>query len=70
MHRDVKMENLILTRKGSNNLKLIDFGFAMPWDGMQRLSERCGTLNYDAPEVLNGGYTNKCDIWSIGQASR
>jgi calcium-dependent protein kinase len=25
-----------------------------------------GTAYYIAPEVLNGSYDHKCDIWSIG----
>eukprot|EP00930_Biecheleria_cincta_P047851 TRINITY_DN33249_c0_g1_i1.p1 TRINITY_DN33249_c0_g1~~TRINITY_DN33249_c0_g1_i1.p1 ORF type:complete len:636 (+),score=115.54 TRINITY_DN33249_c0_g1_i1:119-1909(+) len=66
LHRDIKMENLIFTRKGSQDLKLIDFGFATHWDGVNGLSERCGTLCYAAPEVLAGSYTSKCDMWSIG----
>eukprot|EP00931_Biecheleriopsis_adriatica_P032560 TRINITY_DN18994_c0_g1_i2.p1 TRINITY_DN18994_c0_g1~~TRINITY_DN18994_c0_g1_i2.p1 ORF type:complete len:586 (-),score=132.71 TRINITY_DN18994_c0_g1_i2:108-1820(-) len=67
IHRDVKMENLVFDRKDSqDHIKLLDFGFAQRWDGSNELFERCGTLHYLAPEVLQGRYGNKCDIWSVG----
>lgn len=66
LHRDVKLENVMFTRKGGDQLKLIDFGFATRWDGAFELTQRCGTLHYVAPEVLKGSYDSKCDLWSIG----
>lgn len=29
------------------------------------MSEYAGTPYFMAPEVLNGDYTHKCDIWSL-----
>jgi len=25
-----------------------------------------GTINYMAPEVIEGSYSDKCDVWSCG----
>ena len=32
VHRDIKLENFLYDEKGSNHLKLIDFGFSKAWD--------------------------------------
>ncbi|XP_060115040.1 ribosomal protein S6 kinase-related protein [Heteronotia binoei] len=65
VHRDVKMENILLDERG--HLKLTDFGLSrhLPWG--KRAYTICGTLQYMAPEVLNGGpYSHAADWWSLG----
>jgi len=69
MHRDIKPENLIYETTASEHFRLIDFGFAARFDsgGGDLCKERCGTLQYVAPEIIRGcGYNEKVDLWSVG----
>jgi len=69
VHRDVKPENLVYDKKGSNHLKLIDFGYSEKWSPASeaKLKSIAGTVHYAAPEVLlQKGHTSKCDLWSLG----
>ena len=63
IHRDIKPENILLTKTGG--IKICDFGWCAI--GSNNRSTYCGTLDYMAPEILNGSnYCNKVDIWSLG----
>ncbi|XP_002937672.2 ribosomal protein S6 kinase-related protein [Xenopus tropicalis] len=65
IHRDVKMENILLDERG--HLKLTDFGFARQLAFGHHAYTICGTLQYMAPEVLSGGpYNHSADWWSLG----
>jgi len=65
-HRDLKLENFLYDQKGSDFLKLIDFGFSKYCKG-KKVKEALGTLTYVAPEVLARNYTHgSCDMWSLG----
>lgn len=66
-HRDVKLDNYLLTTSDqeSNDLKLIDFGFATRFRE-KRLNSTVGTPYYVAPEVLSKNYSKECDVWSLG----
>ncbi|XP_008963350.1 ribosomal protein S6 kinase-related protein isoform X3 [Pan paniscus] len=65
MHRDVKMENILLDERG--HLKLTDFGLSRHVPQGARAYTICGTLQYMAPEVLSGGpYNHAADWWSLG----
>jgi len=66
VHRDLKLENFLYDKKGSNHLKLIDFGFSKVWDPNIKMHVSCGTFSYVAPEVLEKSYTSQCDVWSLG----
>ncbi|XP_015994573.2 ribosomal protein S6 kinase-related protein isoform X5 [Rousettus aegyptiacus] len=65
IHRDVKMENILLDERG--HLKLTDFGLSRHLPQGVRAYTICGTLQYMAPEVLSGGpYNHAADWWSLG----
>jgi len=78
-HRDLKLENILFLSKNKNStIKIIDFGLShitrkklvqiitgKNFDnfGMESI---VGTTHYISPEVLQGKYNQKCDIWSAG----
>ncbi|XP_072495894.1 ribosomal protein S6 kinase-related protein isoform X2 [Notamacropus eugenii] len=65
VHRDLKMENILLDERG--HLKLTDFGLSRHLPQGGRAYTICGTLQYMAPEVLSGGpYNHVVDWWSLG----
>ena len=67
VHRDLKPENLLLDQDDDNfTLKVIDFGTSQTFDKAQRLHQTYGTPYYIAPEILQGDYTESCDVWSCG----
>ena len=62
-HRDLKLENILLTFQ--RNIKLIDFGFSALVNGL--LTTQCASFPYAAPELFNAeGYTEKVDVWALG----
>jgi len=79
MHRDVKPKNLRFTDATAETLQLLDFGFAKHCRSDDSVSSNhgdaiaapsqhtiVGTLLYVAPEVFDGFYGRRCDLWSIG----
>ncbi|CAJ1341111.1 unnamed protein product [Effrenium voratum] len=66
VHRDVKLENLLLDDQGT--VKIIDFGFSTIVPPGKKLKVFCGTPSYMAPEIVaRKEYTGFCaDIWAMG----
>lgn len=50
----------------SPNVKIIDFGLSKKYFENETLSQTVGTVYTMAPEVIQGNYDEKCDVWSIG----
>ncbi|CAK89488.1 unnamed protein product (macronuclear) [Paramecium tetraurelia] len=71
IHRDIKLENILLQKQNDiTSLKIIDFGLAIYALPEQKVSI-CGTPGYIAPEILKNSnvddyFTPKCDIFSAG----
>jgi len=66
LHRDLKSQNLFLTKRGI--LKLGDFGIARVLSNTKSKAKTVvGTPYYLSPEIIrNEGYSFKSDIWSLG----
>lgn len=69
LHRDIKLENVLLDQNGS--VKLCDFGVAHVYRNEESIKEVIGTPAYCAPEVIAGsdyqGFAS--DVWSLGVMS-
>jgi serine/threonine-protein kinase Chk1 len=76
VHRDLKLENVMLCAEDPKGIRLIDFGLAVQLkvdeatgkiaEG-QVLNDSAGTQAYRAPEVTTEGYEPaKVDIWAMG----
>lgn len=64
IHRDIKLENLLLGNDGE--LKIADFGWCVHEPNSKRTT-LCGTLDYLPPEMVQGKpHTKNVDLWSLG----
>ena len=64
IHRDIKPENIMFGK--NDEVKFIDFGFAIAQKRAVANMDVAGTPYYIAPEVLGGRYGKECDVWSLG----
>jgi len=67
VHRDLKPENILFENKSKfSEIKIIDFGLSRKYLKEDDLHSVVGSPYFVAPEVLEGNYNEKCDVWSIG----
>lgn len=66
IHRDLKLENLLLDE--NDNIKIIDFGFGNVFGHSIHLNTFCGSPYYAAPEMISGRpyHGPEVDVWSLG----
>jgi len=70
VHRDLKLENLLLSKKGELDVKLADFGLSRLFKPGGQMYTACGTPFYVAPDILlatdESGYGPNVDMWAVG----
>ena len=78
VHRDLKADNVLLTDKSSEDLKLGDFGLAREYFTSKSsdasssyvqtyyMTSNVGPRHWMAPEFFHKRYTEKADIFSLG----
>lgn len=64
VHCDLKLSNILYTT--DSTIKIIDFGCSQILEKNKLLSDKVGTANFIAPEVIMGEYNEQRDMWSIG----
>lgn len=66
LHRDVKLDNILLGSDG--RIRICDFGISKKMPAKGLIFEHIGTPAYIAPEiVVEKGYSGfKADVWSLG----
>ena len=68
VHRDLKLENILINEDANNLIKIIDFGFSTSVRPDQKLSIYCGTPCYMDPDLARkrkySGFA--ADVWALG----
>ena len=65
VHRDIKPQNIIISREGK--VKVTDFGIAKAISSDTVTSNAMGSVHYLSPEQARGGFSDeKSDIYSLG----
>jgi len=66
VHRDLKLENVMLCKNGK--VKLIDFGLCLEASCDTLSNSWCGSTDYACPEIIHRKPYSACkaDVWSLG----
>lgn len=67
-HRDIKPRHFVIEGNDDSHdtLKLLDFSQACLFSKGKPMVGTVGTPFFQSPEMIQGSYTEKCDIWSLG----
>lgn len=66
VHRDMKLENVVILDEPYGWAKIMDFGLAIrlsEWDG---IGKRAGSLLFMSPEQVKGEPAYASDVWGVG----
>lgn len=66
MHGDLQPKNIHFVAPDKELVKIIDFGTSRRINENHAMHGVFGTSFYLAPEVIEGEYSEKCDVWSLG----
>lgn len=67
MHRDLKLENILITSNEPIQIKIADFGFVkLLSNNMVRRHTQSGTPDYMHPNIFRSPYGKYVDYWSFG----
>ncbi|MCL7030634.1 hypothetical protein MKW94_019671 [Papaver nudicaule] len=68
IHRDLKPDNLLVSKDGYNIIKIADFGQAREFDSQSPCTDYVTARAYRAPEVLlnSESYNSAVDMWAVG----
>ena len=70
VHRDLNLKNILVKYENKEKtkyiLKISDYGISKEMIDISKLHTQKGTLRYMAPQVIEGKYNEKCDLWSLG----
>ena len=69
IHRDLKLENVLLTNLNTDQIKIVDFGIAGVASKFNVENIDSGSLRYMSPEVVSSKakqLTSAIDIWAMG----
>lgn len=69
VHRDLKFENILFENRSSDaEIKIIDFGLSNKFKAKETkvMNRTVGTMYTMSPQVFEGSYDHKADLWSVG----
>ena len=68
VHRDLKLDNILIDPSEKNRIKIIDFGFSIKATADQKLTLFCGTPHSMDPDISRKKDYNghAADVWALG----